>query len=74
MINAKGSIEYLTDQIHMLERLRMAKGHGGQEGWDMDPWTEKDEEKLGLLEELIKYKKLYHKVSDELYKIISDDL
>ena len=72
MINAKGSIEYLTDQAHMLERLRMTKNHGGQEGWDIDPWSEKDEEKLNLLEELIAYKKLYYKVSDELDKMIFD--
>lgn len=68
MINPKGSIEYLIDRLVQLENMKFMIISCDTEGWgeSFSVWTTDMEERLQLLRELIKYRKLYLKVEKEL--------
>ena len=71
MIVATGSVEYLKDQVRLLESIKAAKRNKPifNNGWDMDAWGDEDEEKLNLVKELLKYKELYYKVERQLEEL-----
>lgn len=71
MIVATGSVEYLKDQVRLLESIKAAKRNKSifNNGWDMDAWGDEDEEKLNLVKELLKYKELYYKVERQLEEL-----
>lgn len=68
MIVATGSIDYLTDQVLLLENLKTEKIKYG-DGWNLGEWSEYDEERLNLVKELLKLKRLYFKVEKQLEEL-----
>lgn len=70
MIVATGSIDYLEMKLVDEENFKQMVIRGDTDGWlDGFDWTNEHEERLQLLRELIKYKKLYLKVEKELEEL-----
>lgn len=69
MIVPTGSIDYLEMKLVDEENFKQMVIRGDTDGWPDNTWTNEQEERLQLLKELVKYKKLYLKVEKELEEL-----